>query len=162
MSISYPEENSASAIRFWRSQNALTLVSSKPEVGRAEVSEQNILQAVLTAKITARQSVECVCKKLVEAGPFSGYKYRDLLASVGLIVRLEDDEPKLFLLSAYSFKTAFPGLEHAVPWLQAHKGILVGTISKPVAPIRMAVVKPSRQMSVSRAKVPAMPPYSYP
>lgn len=97
MSVSHSHEKHIRAIRAWRSKNALFLVSSKAEGDKRVVPERDILRAVLAAKITPRQTVAVVCRKLVEAGPFSRYKYRDLLASAGLRVRLEDNRPKLHL-----------------------------------------------------------------
>lgn len=131
MPVSHFHEKHIRAIRDWRSKNTLFLVSSKAEGDKRVVPERDILRAVLTAKITPRQTVEVVCRKLVEAGPFSGYKYRDLLACAGLFVTLEDDGPRLNLQSAYAFKVAFPGLEQAVPMLEACGGILLSIASKP-------------------------------
>ncbi len=162
MSASHSHEKHIRAIRSWRSKNALFLVSTKTEGDKRAVPERCILRALLAAKITPRQTVEVVCKKKIEAGTFSGYKYRDLLLGAGLRLTLDDEGPKLHLLSAYAFKVAFPGLEHAVPMLEACKGISIRIADEPVAPTCPDVEKSRRQRSASKAEAPAIsaPPLS--
>lgn len=162
MPVSQSHEKHIRAIHTWRTKNTLSVVSCKAEGDKCVVPERDILRAVLEAKITPRQTVEVVCRKMVEAGTFGGHKYRDLLACAGLYLTIEDDAAKLHLMSAYAFKVAFPGLQHAVPMLEECEGILVSSACKPVDSTCVTVVKPSRQRGTSKAKALPMsaPPLS--
>jgi hypothetical protein len=143
MPAAHTPQANARTSRSASRKNVLALASSNPQVtlSHTRCSERGIFRAVLSSKITPRQSVEDVCTKLVQAGPYSRYKYQSLLMSVGLIVRLNGERPRLVLLSAFSFESAFPSLKHAVPLLEANMGILVGTAGEPFAPIKLTVVK---------------------
>lgn len=123
-------------------KNVLSLVSSQYEVtlSRAQCAGRGILQAILAAKITPRQTVEDVCTKLLHADAYSRYKYQSLLTNVGLSVSLDGERPRLVLLSSSLFEAAVPGLKHAVPLLGAYKGILLGTSGEPFAPIKLMLV----------------------
>jgi hypothetical protein len=136
--------------RTGRRKNFLTLVSSQYVVtlSGAQCSGRGILLAILAAKITPRQTVEDVCTKLLHADAYSRYKYESLLANVGLSVILDVERPRLVLVSSSLFEAAVPGLKHAVPLLEAYKGIVLGTSGEPVAPIKLMLV--NRYLTNSR------------
>lgn len=148
-------------------KNVLTLVSSQCQVqlSRTQCAGRGILRAVLAAKITPRQTVEDVCTKLLHADAYSRYKYQSLLTNVGLTVvgislSRDSERPQLVLLSSSLFEAAVPALKHAVPLLEAYKGIVLGTSGEPFAPIELTLVprypKHSKALCEIRTAVPSL------
>lgn len=86
----------------------------------APVSCLGIPEAVGDAKLTARQTVEVVCKKLVAAEIHKRDRYVKLLLTAGLHVAFRGDaKPRLMLLDRAKFEMIFPDLKHAVPLLES-------------------------------------------
>lgn len=104
--------------------------------------DRGVLQAIQTAKVTARLSVAEICKRLMHAEPFNRYRYECLLVDAGLIPVFIDGGLKIKLLNQGRFENKFPELQHAAALLEAFQGARVGAHWQPCESFALRLVHP--------------------
>lgn len=98
------------------------LVIANGEIGfklpKASSETQRILQDVLSAKLTPRQEIQDVCKKILRAPIHRRWGYQDLLLKAGLGLVPWGKNPRLIVFYPARFQIMFPQLAHVLPLLE--------------------------------------------